>query len=137
MPNFCTITIAGHLSQDPEMRASQSGIAVCTCSIAFNRKRGEEQVACFVPLVLFRDTAERFNEWMHKGDAVLVHGSLQQESWEAQDGQKRSRLSMIVDRFENLTPRDKSRDEKPAREANQRARGASKPPEADYVDAPF
>lgn len=140
MPNFCTLTIAGHLSQDPELRRTQSGIAVCKCSIAYNRGYGEKKEACFVPLVVFKEQAERFAEWLHKGDPVLVHGSLQLEEWQAQDGTNRSKLSMIVDRFETLMPR-----EKPAREAPPPRRAPTKPPPPagaseqtpDYGDVPF
>lgn len=143
MPNFCTLTIAGHLSQDPELRHTQSGMPVCKCSIAFNRKRDGQDKATFVPLVLFKESAERFAEWFRKGAAVLVHGSLDLEQWEDREtGKPRSKLSMIVDRFENLTPRQKAEPESrpasaPATKGEQAREERRRRDAADYGDIPF
>ena len=145
MPNYCHVAIAGHLARDPELRHTQAGMAVCKGAIAFNTKRGDEQKATFVDFVLFKEQAERFHDWMHKGDAVLLDGTLQQESWEDKDtGAPRSKLSMIVNRFENLTPRNKAEPERkaparsaPATRAEQARADREQRDQTDYRDIPF
>lgn len=128
MPNYCKLIIAGHLSKDPEVRNTASGMAVANSTIAFNHGKGDKQEVCFVDITLWDKKASAFVEFFKKGDPVLVEGRLRQETWE-KDGQKRSKLSMVVDAFEFL----KAKGEPAAKEPVRR----QKPESTDYGEIPF
>lgn len=114
MPSFNSVTLMGHLVRDAESRALQSGTTVTNCAIAVSEKwkdkSGEKQErTAFVDLTLFGEHGERFRDWTGKGSLVLIVGKLRQDTWEDKDtGAKCSKLSVVVDRFENLDPPDKS-----------------------------
>jgi len=97
------ITIQGNLTRDPEIQTLPSGDLLAKGGIAhnhrFRRKDGETQEeTTFLDFTLFRKQAETFAQYFFKGDQVILEGRLRQENWET-DGQKRSKLGLIVDRF--------------------------------------
>ena len=91
------ITVIGNLTADPELRWGQSGTALASFTIAstprsFDRasnswKDGE---ALFLRCTAWRELAENVAESLHKGSRVIAQGRLQQRSWEAQDGSRRT-----------------------------------------------
>lgn len=106
--NICVL--AGNLTRDPELRYLPSGQAVCTFSIAVNRKysddKGEkkEQVS-FFRIVAWGKLGEICNEYLKKGSAVLVDGRMESRSWEAQDGTKRSTVEVVAGHVQFLSPK--------------------------------
>lgn len=92
-----TTTITGNVVREPETRFTQSGVAVSTFSVAVNRKQGDEKVASFFDIVCWRELAENVAESLQKGQRVIVTGRLEQRSWEADDGSKRSKVEIIAD----------------------------------------
>lgn len=109
MPSYNHVAIMGNLTRDIELRYTPSGTAVCDVGIAINEriKRGEEWVdeAVFVDVTLWGRTAEVANEYLRKGSPVFIDGRLKLESWETEDGQKRSRLKVVGDRLQLLGSR--------------------------------
>lgn len=101
MPSFNQITLLGNCTRDPEMRFSTGGLAICSLGLAVNTMSGSsenrKQDTCFIDLTCFGRTAEIAGEYLKKGDPVLVTGKLRYETWEGQDGQKRSKHSVVVD----------------------------------------
>jgi len=105
------IVLVGNLTRDVEIRYSQSGSAIGNCGIAVNRKwksqTGEQKSeVMFVDITFFGRTAEIANQYLRKGAKVLVDGRLSFDSWTAQDGQKRSKHSVIVENLQMLGGRD-------------------------------
>ncbi len=96
-----TVTLVGNLTRDPELRFTNSGMAVTTCGMAVNFRRqrnGEwEEETSFFNVTLFGEMGENAAESLSKGSRVLVSGRLQQRSWETQDGDKRSTVEVIAD----------------------------------------
>lgn len=94
------IVIQGRLVADPEMRTTRSGVAYCNVNLAVERNYGkrEERVTDFLPVVLFRQSAEFVEKHCHKGDTVLVEGALYQEKYQTKDGQPRSTLRISAER---------------------------------------
>lgn len=104
------VIITGNLTRDPEVRMTQSGMAVMSFGIAVNDRRkntqtGEwEDYANFVDCTMFGARAESVANYISKGSKVGIEGKLRYSSWE-RDGQKRSKLEVIVDEIEFLSPR--------------------------------
>jgi len=105
------IVLLGNLTRDVEIRYSQSGTAIGNCGIAVNRKwktqTGEQkEEVMFVDITFFGRTAEIANQYLRKGAKVLVDGRLSLDQWTAQDGQKRSKHSVIVENLQMLGGRE-------------------------------
>ena len=107
MANLNKILLMGHLTRDPELRYTPSGVPVADCGLATNRKyrSGDDQVkedVCFVDLTFWGKQAETVAKFLKKGRPLFVEGRLKLDSWEGKDGGKRSKLSVVVERFEFL-----------------------------------
>lgn len=76
--------IIGNLTGDPELRFTDSGMAVANLRLAWNKRVAEgEDVAHFFSVVCFRSLAENAAESFSKGDRVVVPYTLQQRSYES------------------------------------------------------
>jgi single-strand DNA-binding protein len=100
---FNKVILMGNLTKDPELRVIPSGQNVCSFSLAVNRSwknaNGEQQEAVdYIDCNAWGKAAEIISQYMQKGRALLVSGRLQQRSWE-QDGQKRSKVEVVVEDF--------------------------------------
>ena len=104
------VNISGNLTRDPELRATSTGTQVLTFGVAVNDRRrnpqtGEwEDVPNFVDCVVFGNRADPLSRFLSKGSKVAIEGKLRWRQWE-KDGQKRSKLEVIVDEVEFLSPR--------------------------------
>lgn len=101
MANDNHITIAGNVTSNPELKYTAGGFALCKFTVAVNRrvKKGEEwdEQVSFFGCTVWREAAEQFAASVQKGDRVIVTGRLEQRSWEADDGAKRSVVEVQVD----------------------------------------
>ena len=104
MANFNKVILMGNLTRDPELRSTQTGTQVCKFGLAVNRKytvNGQQQEeTCFVDLTAFGRQAEVINQYCAKGRPLFVEGRLQFSTWQTQEGQKRSKLEVIVENFQ-------------------------------------
>src|SRR2546430_1973258 len=101
------VRLVGRLTRDPEVRYTPKGQAVARLDLAVNRRfkdnSGEwREEATFVPVTVWRETAERCRERLKKGSPVYVEGRLRSTSWETKDGQKRSGLEIEAFRLQFL-----------------------------------
>jgi len=98
---FNKIILMGHLTRQPELRYSTNGTPIASFGLACNRKfkQGEDlkEEVLFVDLVAFGKTAEIATQYLAKGSGVLAEGRLQQQRWETEDGQKRSKHEVVVE----------------------------------------
>ena len=100
---FNKVVLMGNLTRDPELRTTPTGQTVCSFSLAINRTwrnaDGEQQEAVdFIDCNAWGKAAEIINQYMQKGRALLISGRLQHRTWE-QDGQKRSKVEVVVEDF--------------------------------------
>ena len=98
--NFNKVILGGRLTGDPELKTTQSGIAVTAFSVAVNRrysKTAEQQQADFINCVAWRQQAELISRYFRKGSSICVVGTLQSRSWTDQQGQKRYITEVVVD----------------------------------------
>ena len=102
------VNISGHLTRDPELRATAGGTQVLSFGVAVNDRRrnpqsGEwEDYPNFVDCTMFGTRAEAVSRYLSKGSKVAIEGKLRYSSWE-RDGQRRSKLEVIVDEIEFLS----------------------------------
>ena len=94
--NFNNVVIGGRITADPELKQAQSGIAVCTFSVAVNRI-GKDQEADFFEVTAFKERAELVARSFKKGSNILVSGKLRQERFTTKQGEKRSKITITAD----------------------------------------
>ncbi len=107
------VNISGNLTRDPELRATGSGTQVLTFGVAVNDRRRNpqsgdwEDVPNFVDCVVFGNRAEPLSRFLSKGQKVAIEGKLRWSQWE-REGQKRSKIEVIVDELEFMSSRGDS-----------------------------
>jgi single-strand DNA-binding protein len=90
-----SVSFAGNLTDQPELRHTESGIARTMFRVAVSGRRDQE--ASFFTVVVWRDQAEHAAQSLSKGSRVVVMGRLQQRSWTAEDGSARSVVEVVAD----------------------------------------
>ena len=105
MPNFNQLIMIGHLARDPELRYTGNGTAICQLVCCTNYsyvKDGQKhKQPCFLDWKAWGKTGENIAKFFKKGDAVMLIGRIDQETWEDKaTGQKRSKHVGVVDKFE-------------------------------------
>ncbi len=90
------VILIGRLAQEPELRYTPNGTAVCNFTIAVNRKFNREE-ADFINVVAWRGLAENCASYLGKGRLAAVEGRLQVRSYETQEGQKRRVTEVVAD----------------------------------------
>ena len=104
------VVISGNLTRDPELRRTQSGMAILGFGVAVNDRRrnpqtGEwEDYANFIDCTMFGMRGEALSNILTKGMKVAVEGKLRWSQWE-RDGQKRSKIEVIVDEVDFMSQR--------------------------------
>ena len=102
------IVLVGRLTRDPEMRYTQSGIAVTRFTLACDRPFGGQdgkKETDFIDCTVWRKQAENVAQYLKKGNMAGVDGRLQISSYEAQDGTKRQRAEVVADSVRFLEPK--------------------------------
>ncbi len=94
------VSFAGNLTEDPEVRYTDGGIARAMFRVAVSGRR--EQEASFFTVVVWRDQAEHAAQSLAKGSRVVVMGRLQQRSWTAEDSSARSVVEVVRDHLEEI-----------------------------------
>ena len=111
MPNYNKVILMGRLTRDPEVRYASNGNAIAKLSVAVNRvwrnKEGQQQEeTTFVDVDAFGRQAETISQYLSKGRPIFLEGRLKLDQWDdKQTGQKRSRLGVVLDRFEFIDSR--------------------------------
>ncbi len=103
---FNKVILVGNLTRDIELRYTQSGSGIANTAIATSRKftqNGEKkEEVCFVDITFFGRSSEIANQYLRRGSKILVEGRLKFDQWVDQNGQKRSKHSVIVETMQML-----------------------------------
>ena len=104
------VFLIGNLTRDPEMRTTQSGISVCSFTIAVNRRRANnaeagQPEADFFRISAWRQLGDICSRYLAKGRKVAVVGTVSANAYVGSDGQARASLEVTADDVEFLTPR--------------------------------
>ena len=105
------VILIGHLTADPDVRATVTGNHVAHLRLATNTYAGKDEEGArrehsdFHSLVAFGKAAEFAAEYLRKGRLVYAEGRSQTRSWETNDGQRRYTTEVVVDTLQPLGPR--------------------------------
>jgi len=95
------VVLIGRLVEQPEMRYTPNGKAVTDITLAVNGYREDE--VSFIDVVCWGGTAEAVANNLEKGSQVAVEGELQQDRWQTDKGQNRSKVKVTANRIQFLT----------------------------------
>ncbi len=106
MANYNKVILVGNLTRDPQLSYLPSQTAVVEVGLAVNRRytsNGEKrEETCFIDCRAYGRQAEIINQYMSKGQPMLVEGRLQFDTWEGKDGQRRSKHRVVIENFQFL-----------------------------------
>lgn len=99
MASFNKVILIGNMTADPELKATASGISVCSFSIAVNRKYNKDgnNECDFIEIQTWRAQAEFVSKYFKKGKPILICGQLQTRSWTDKQGNKRYATEVVAD----------------------------------------
>jgi len=121
---YQSVTIIGHLGRDPEMRYTSSGVPVTNFSVATSRKwtdaagAAQEKTTWF-KVSAWRKLAEVCNQYLHKGQLVMVEGEVDASAWTGQDGAAKATLELTARTVKFLSKGGESQQEAAAEDENQ------------------
>lgn len=101
------VALIGNLANEPELRYTPSGRAVCSFRVAVSRPGGEH--ADFFDVVAWERQAEICHEYLHTGRRVSIEGRLHHTVWEVDSG-RRSRVEIVAQRVQMIGPSHRSND---------------------------
>jgi single-strand DNA-binding protein len=146
MASYNRVILLGNVTRDPELRYIASGSAVTDLGLAVNDRRknanGEwVEETTFVDVTLWARTAEVACEYLTKGSPVLIEGRLKLDSWEGNDGQKRSKLRVVGERMQMVGSRGGAGGSGGPGRAVKATQGGGRqeeagPPDDEFGDAP-
>ena len=105
------VIISGRLTRDPEIRSTAGGMAIMSFGVAVNDRRKNQQTGewedyvNWISCTMFGARAESVSRYLSKGTKVSIEGKLRWSQWE-KDGQKRSKIDVIVDEIEFMSSRN-------------------------------
>lgn len=97
-----SVTMIGRLTNDPELRRTQTGTACCSFSLAVKRPKVKDTTD-FHNFVVWQQGAEYLNQYGHKGDLVGVTGYMTTREWTDKDGNKRKVTEVTCDSVELIS----------------------------------
>ena len=107
MSDINKVIVTGRVTRNSELRQTPNGTSVTDVSVVSNRiwtKNGERQEeATFVDVTIWGKQAETLSPMLTKGRHVMVEGRMKLNSWETDEGVKRSKLTVVAENI-NLTP---------------------------------
>lgn len=123
--NLNKVILGGRLTADVELKQTQSGVPVCTFTIAINRRNGQNQETYFIRCQAWRATAEFISRYFRKGSSICVIGFIQPREWTDGNGQKRYATEVIVEEAQFV---DSKNDVQSGTESAEASSGAYMPP---------
>jgi len=110
MSSFNKVLLMGHLARDPELSYTPGGTAITVFTIAINRKwKGKDgevrEEVDFIDCKAFTGIAETIANHLVKGNPIFIEGRLTVEKWESKEGEKKSRVRVIVEKFCFIGPK--------------------------------
>jgi single-strand DNA-binding protein len=144
MSSFNRVILLGNITRDPEVRTTATGHTICKLGLATSRqystRDGERrEETTFVDVDCFGKQAEVIAKYMRKGRPLMVEGRLKLDQWETNDGQKRSKLGVVLENFQFVGGNPDSNSGNSSIESKRSEAGNDKPPSDDTMgeDVPF
>jgi single-strand DNA-binding protein len=104
MASYNRVILMGNLTRDPELKTLPSQTVVCDFSLAVNRRwkdtdGADREEVLFIDCAAFGKTGQTIGESLTKGRPIHIEGRLKFEQWEQEDGQRRSKIRVVVEQF--------------------------------------
>ncbi len=105
MPSYNKVLLMGNLTRDVQVKSTSGGQSVADISIAVNRKyktkdgQDREEVT-YVDCECWGPRGEVIAKYFSKGKPIFIEGRLKLDSWEDKDGQKRSKMRVMIEDFQ-------------------------------------
>jgi single-strand DNA-binding protein len=104
------VVLVGNLTRDPELRHTQSGMAVCSLRLAVNTRRKDEtgqwvDKPNYFDITVWGNQGERCAQYLTKGRPVAIDGRLEWREWETPEGNKRQAVDVVADTVQFLGSR--------------------------------
>ncbi|MBQ8396675.1 MAG: single-stranded DNA-binding protein [Clostridia bacterium] len=98
--NLNKVMLGGRLATQPELKQTQSGIAVTSFLVAVNRPKAKdgENAADFINVTAWREQAEFVDKYFDKGNSIFIEGTINTRTWTDKDGGKRKETEVIAQR---------------------------------------
>ena len=138
------VILIGHLTRDVELKYTPNGTAIGQFGIATNRtykdtSTGEnKQEVMFIDVKVFGKSAERANQYLHKGSKALVEGRLALEQWVSKNGQKMSKHIVIAEKIQFMDSKNQNNVNTPTTQQRQNSQTQNIPSiDIDEDEIPF
>ena len=153
MPSYNKVILVGNITRDLELRYIPSGTAVVKVGLAVNEsfkdKDGQRrEKTLFIDIDVWGRQAETLCEYAGKGRCILVEGTLELDTWDDKDGNKRSKIKVRCDRFQFMDSKETTHGTAQPAETRPRANSSEgtgiqatkaqdQPPAEEQSDIPF
>lgn len=143
MASINRVVIVGNLTRDPELRATPSGMSVCSLRVAVNDRAKDPETGewgdrpNYFTVDVFGAQADRCAQYLARGRQVAIDGRLRWREWQTADGQKREAVSIVADSVQFIGPREAAADAGVGEGAPFPAAPAGEATPADDDDIPF
>lgn len=119
MADLNKVILMGHMTADPELKQTTSGLSVCSFSIGVNRRYStkqdqNQQSVDFINIVAWRQQAEFVSRYFKKGSSIIVCGSIQTRKWTDNNGQTRYATEVVADEVSFGAPAAAGAGERPS-----------------------
>ena len=134
------VVLVGRMTRDAELRYTPSNVAVATFTLAVNRtfkSQNGERETDFINVVMWRQQAENFANWVKKGALVGITGRIQTRSYDNQQGQRVYVTEVVVESFQTLEKKDNSANQSSMENQMPPTFGASDPMDIPDDGLPF
>lgn len=148
MANLNKVMLIGRLTRDPEVRTFSNGGKVAKIGFAVNNRKKNQQTGqweddpVFLDIDAFnretgRKLADLVEQYLHKGNQVYIEGNLVLDQWTDKDGQKRSKLKIVMQDVQFLEPRTDGAQGDSAARAPRASQPAPRRPEPSHSNSNF
>ena len=119
------------LTRDAELKYTPSGMALLKMGLVCSEKYKDKETTLFIDAVAFSKPAEILNQYAgKKGTQIFLTGKLQTESWEDNNGQKRSKVSMTIEDFDFVSNKESNNNQ--TNNSNQGGYNQQQPQQQSY-----
>ena len=108
MQGFTSVNVIGNVSEQPELRYTQSGKAVVNVGLAINSKQGDTEKVFFLRCVAWEKLAETLSKYVSKGDPLFLSGSLDENKYTGAEGTEKKTLYLLITKMVFLKSKDKT-----------------------------
>ena len=134
------VTLVGRLTKDVELKYTPSNVANVSFTLAVNRtfkNANGEREADFINVVIWRQSAENFANWVKKGALIGITGRIQTRNYENQQGQRVYITEVVAENFQMLESRSQQQGQQQSQPQQQQAKQQSSIPNFGRDSDPF